>query len=112
MAADYVIMPSRQEGMPNVVMEGMALGKPVLAANVNGVPELMKHLKTGYIFEPLKVEAIAEAMNYAIDNHATETALSWGALAKRHVAENFTVESMLDKLENYFYKRINASTRK
>ena len=52
MAADYVVMPSRQEGMPNVVMEGMALGKPVLAANVNGVPELMKHLKTGYIFEP------------------------------------------------------------
>lgn len=112
MAADYVIMPSRQEGMPNVVMEGMALGKPVLAANVNGVPELMKHLKTGYIFEPLKVEAIAEAMNYAIDNHATETALNWGALAKRHVAENFTVESMLDKLENYFYQCINASSRK
>ena len=51
-------------------------------------------------------------MNYAIDNHATETALNWGALAKRHVAENFTVESMLDKLENYFYQRINASSRK
>ena len=50
-------------------------------------------------------------MNYAIDNHATETALNWGALAK-HVAENFTIEKMLDKLENYFYQRINASSRK
>ena len=51
-------------------------------------------------------------MKYVIDNHATETVLSWGPIAKKHVAENFTVESMLDKLENCFYKQINAFNRK
>ena len=110
--ADYVIMPSRQEGMPNVVMEGMALGRPVLAANVNGVPELMKHLSTGYIFEPFKVESIVEAMNYALDNHGKEKILNWGMVAKKHVAENFTIDKMIDRLENYFFEQINASDRK
>ena len=56
-SCDFVIMPSRQEGMPNVVMESMALGKPVLAANVNGVPELIQHEISGYIFEPYKIDA-------------------------------------------------------
>lgn len=111
-AADFVIMPSRQEGMPNVVMEGMALGRPVLAANVNGVPELMEHMKTGYIFEPLSVNAITQAIEFAIENHKSDKMANWCLAAKNHIAQNFTVEKMVDKLEDYFHYHYNLENRK
>jgi len=111
LAADYIIMPSRQEGMPNVVMEGMALGRPVLAANVNGVPELMEHLKTGYIFEPFNVDAIVKTIEFVLDKHDSEEILDWGSVAKKHIADNFTIDHMLDKLEEYFYHQHSLNHR-
>jgi len=97
--------------MPNVVMEGMALGRPVLAANVNGVPELMEHLKTGYIFEPFNVDAIVNAIEFALDKHGSEEIIDWGSMAKRHIAANFTIDHMLDRLEEYFYQQYSLNRR-
>ena len=111
-SADFVIMPSRQEGMPNVVMEGMALGRPVFAANVNGVPELMDHMKTGYIFEPLDVDAISQAIEFAIENYKSEKISNWCITAKEHIAKNFTIEKMLDNLEDYFHYQYTLNNRK
>ncbi len=110
-ASDYVIMPSRQEGMPNVVMESMALGKSVLAAKVNGVPELMDHNRTGYIFDPMKVKPILDAMNFVLDNHGSEKIINWGLLAKDHIKNNFRLDKMIDHLESYFYDQYAQSYR-
>ena len=110
-SSDFVIMPSRQEGMPNVVMESMALGKPVLAANVNGVPELIDHCINGYIFDPMNIDAIEDAMKYAIKNHKSEVVENWGKQAKSHVQLNFTIDKMLDNLEEYFYFKCENSIR-
>ena len=108
-AADYVIMPSRQEGMPNVVMESMALGKSVLAAKVNGVSELMDHNKNGFIFEPMEVKPIVDAMNFVLDNHGSEKITNWGLLAKDHIKNNFRLDKMIDHLESYFYDQYAQS---
>ena len=110
-ASDYVIMPSRQEGMPNVVMESMALGKSVLAAKVNGVSELMDHNRTGYIFDPMKVKPILDAMNFVLDNHGSEKIINWGLLAKDHIKNNFRLDKMIDHLESYFYDQYAQSYR-
>ena len=110
-AADYVIMPSRQEGMPNVVMESMALGKSVLAAKVNGVSELMDHNKNGFIFEPMEVKPIVDAMNFVLDNHGSEKITNWGLLAKDHIKNNFRLDKMIDHLESYFYDQYAQSYR-
>ena len=111
-SCDFVIMPSRQEGMPNVVMESMALGKPVLAAKVNGVPELIDHKISGFIFEPFKIDAIRNAMNYAMKNKNSDFLKNWGTKAQDHVKKNFTIDIMLDNLESYFREKINNSIRK
>ena len=110
-SADYILMPSRQEGMPNVVMEGMALGKLVLAANVNGVPELMSHLKTGYIFKPFQVESIKRAVQFALNNYGSQLVSDLGAEARDHVLNNFTVDIMLDNLESYFLDQMQREYR-
>ena len=48
--ARCLLLTSRTEGCPNVVLEAMALGIPVIAANTGGVPDLVVHGQTGYLF--------------------------------------------------------------
>ena len=104
-------MPSPHDGLPDVAMESIALGKPVIASNVNGVSELIDHRKTGYILPSLSIEAISNAIKFAIDNHGSGEIQNWGVAAKHHIATNFTLPKMLDQLESYFYSQINFRFR-
>ena len=53
-------MTSRSEGIPLVLMEAMARGKPVLAPAITGIPELVISGKTGFLYEPGSVENFVE----------------------------------------------------
>jgi glycosyltransferase involved in cell wall biosynthesis len=57
--ARVLVLPSFQEGQPNVVMEAMARGIPVIASRVGGVPDLVRHGDTGFLIEPGDIGAIA-----------------------------------------------------
>lgn len=48
-ALDVLVLPSRSEGLPNVILEAMALGIPVVATAAGGTPELVRHGETGYL---------------------------------------------------------------
>ena len=74
-------MPSPHDGLPDVAMESIALGKPVIASNVNGVSELIDHRKTGYILPSLSIETISNAIKFAIDNHGSKEIQNWGVAA-------------------------------
>jgi glycosyltransferase involved in cell wall biosynthesis len=65
---DLFVLSSILEGMPNVVMEAMAMHKPVVATNVNGVGELMVDGKTGFIVPPKDPEALAAAIAKVLDH--------------------------------------------
>jgi glycosyltransferase involved in cell wall biosynthesis len=56
--ARVLVLPSLQEGQPNVVMEAMARGVPVIASRVGGVPDLVRHGDTGFLIEPGDIGAI------------------------------------------------------
>jgi len=58
-ACDALVLPSRWEGMPNVVLEAMAAGRPVVATRVEGVSELVTDRETGLLVEPGSIEALA-----------------------------------------------------
>lgn len=49
-ACDCMVLPSREEALPLVLLEGMALEKPCVASDVNGIPELVEHGTTGLLF--------------------------------------------------------------
>jgi colanic acid/amylovoran biosynthesis glycosyltransferase len=51
-AADLVVLTSKSEGIPLVLMEAMARGKIVLAPRITGIPELVIHGKTGFLYTP------------------------------------------------------------
>ncbi|PKO70029.1 MAG: colanic acid biosynthesis glycosyltransferase WcaL [Betaproteobacteria bacterium HGW-Betaproteobacteria-16] len=57
-----LILPSFAEGLPVVIMESLALGRPVIASWVSGVPELVKDGQTGWLVPAGDVPSLAEAM--------------------------------------------------
>jgi glycosyltransferase involved in cell wall biosynthesis len=58
-AADVLVIPSRQDNLPNTGVEALACGTPVLAFNVGGLPDIVAHEKTGWLAEPFDAESLA-----------------------------------------------------
>jgi len=65
-AADVVTLPSYMEGCPNVVLEALACGRPVVATNVGGIPEILSE-KCGRLVPPRDSRALASALTSALD---------------------------------------------
>ena len=57
------LLPSDRDGIPNVLVEAMAAGAPVVATNVSGIPELVEHEVNGLLVEPEDPEALADALS-------------------------------------------------
>jgi glycosyltransferase involved in cell wall biosynthesis len=62
-ACDLLVNPSLTEGTPNVVLEAMALGTPVIATGVGGVPDLVEHLTSGILVAPGDSSVLAGAIH-------------------------------------------------
>lgn len=89
-AIDLFCLPSRQEGCPNVVLESLASGRPVVATRVGGVPEILND-ETGIIVPPEQPAALAEALRSALGRkwdpeslRASVEFLSWDAVGRRY----------------------------
>lgn len=67
-AVDVLVLPSRSEGLGEVLLEAMASGKPVVATNVGGIPELVKNFENGIIVEPENPSELAEAIISILSN--------------------------------------------
>jgi glycosyltransferase involved in cell wall biosynthesis len=61
-ASDVVTLPSWAEGTPNVLIEALACGRPVVATNVGGIPDLVREPLQGELVSPRNVTALAEAL--------------------------------------------------
>jgi glycosyltransferase involved in cell wall biosynthesis len=92
-ASDIFILPSLQEGFPTVIPEAMACGKPIVATNVGGVPEVITHNDLGILVNPGDSEELASAILEAIERkwnpevilkHAEK--YSWSNLAEQIVS--------------------------
>lgn len=89
-------VPSLSEGLPRVILEAMALGKPVIASRVGGIPELVKDGETGFLTEPTDSEQLAEKLRVLLADKAL--AIEMGGRARQMVAEQFSNQRYL---ENY-----------
>jgi glycosyltransferase involved in cell wall biosynthesis len=61
-ASDVVILPSRSEALPRCILEAMALGTPVIASDVDGIPEMIEHEHSGLLFPSSESERLVEAL--------------------------------------------------
>ena len=65
-AARALVLPSFAEGLPVVIMEAMALGRPVIATSIAGIPELVEPGRSGWLVPAGAVEPLVEAMAEAL----------------------------------------------
>jgi glycosyltransferase involved in cell wall biosynthesis len=83
-AADVLVLPSLNEGLPRVILEAMATGLPVVATWVGGIPELVMDGRTGLLVRPGDEGALADAVCRVLAD--PDLAEAWGQ-AGREVAE-------------------------
>jgi glycosyltransferase involved in cell wall biosynthesis len=92
-AADVVVLPSLSEGFPFVLLEALAMGCPVVASRVNGVPELIEDHKTGLLVPPRDPQALAAAIQEILSDPTAASEM--GAVGRAVVRERFTVDRMV-----------------
>lgn len=94
-AADVVVLPSLSEGFPFVVLEALAMAKPVVATKVNGVPEIIEDGRTGLLVPPRDIRALESSIRRILRD--PDEAARMGRAGQARVAAHFTVERMLQE---------------
>jgi glycosyltransferase involved in cell wall biosynthesis len=104
--ADLVVLTSRSEGIPLVLMEAMARGKPVLAPAITGIPELVTDGKNGFLYSPGSLEDFVTRTVLIYESLATLGDL--GRAARQQVLQHFNREKNLEAFSELFLIRINS----
>lgn len=89
-SASVLILPSLSEGVPKVLLEAMAVGLPVVASNVGGIPDLVKHGVTGLLVSPGCVQDLASAIRCLMEDPGLQSRLGQNAW---RAARRYTVET-------------------
>jgi glycosyltransferase involved in cell wall biosynthesis len=107
-AARAVVVPSEwYENAPLSVLEAYALGKPVIAADIGGLPELVVDGRTGWIFESGSIESLATCLR-AVADMADRRVGSAGAVAREYVVDEFSPDRYRNTMTD-LYARLGAS---
>ncbi len=100
--ADAIILPSYREGIPLSLIEGAAMGKPLIATDVPGCREVVRHGETGYLVPPRDAGALAEAIAALASDLPRAEAM--GRAARTDVEQRFSAsvvtESVITEYEH------------
>ena len=96
---DIFVLPSLNEGMGRVLVEAMATGKPIVASNVGGIPDLVKHNHNGLLVPPGDEKALAASIKQLLDD--PEKAKLMGQRGRERCRQ-FSLEGMVAKLDNLY----------
>src|SRR6185436_17278763 len=89
-AMNVILLASRHEGLPNVLLEAQSLGVPVVAPDVGGMSEVVEHGVTGWVIPNADASALAERLAFCLSDQAwRDTAVEAGP---RFVRERFGIE--------------------
>jgi glycosyltransferase involved in cell wall biosynthesis len=95
----YILESGDRDGIPNVLMEAMAVGLPVVATNVSGIPELIEHDRSGLLVPPRDEAALAGVLQRLLDPaHGPALRASLGSGGRRRVVEHFDADSHLERM--------------
>lgn len=89
-----------RDGIPNVILEAMAMGLPVVSTRHSGIPEVVEDGCNGLLVPPAAERPLAEALARLLDDG--ESRLKYGMKGRETIIESFTVESNVNKLLREF----------
>ena len=99
-SADAVVLPSLREGLSNVILEAMMAGRPVIASNVGGNPELVEHGVTGTLFANDEDEVLADAIATLAANPRTRERM--GHTARRRAVDRYSIGAMVGAMQRHY----------
>jgi glycosyltransferase involved in cell wall biosynthesis len=99
---DVVLMPSRHEGMPLSLLEALALGKPVVAAAVGGIPEVLRDQEQGVLVPPENPLLLADAALALLAQPARAREL--GAQARQRVLRDFSHTRLAENVAALYHR--------
>lgn len=106
---DVLILPSvAYEDFPNVVLEAMALAKPVISSRLAGVPEQVVDGESGFLVAPRNVEQLALAITELLNN--AQLRIQMGHAAASRFEKNFTAEIAIKNYQNLYNSLIEKET--
>lgn len=104
---DVVIHPSyANEGIPQVILQALAMKKPVIASNIDCINEVITHNKTGILIKPKSVDDIVESILNLYSNEKLRFTLAENG--RKLVEENYSQEKMMEKIENVYQKLLSG----
>ncbi len=104
---DIFVLPSLWEGLPYVLVEAAALGKPIVATAIDGVTEVIQDGKTGLLVPPANPERLAEALaRFLLDGGL---AARLGREAQASIPPNFRLERMIRQHQSLYHRLLGTS---
>ncbi|MDG5816781.1 glycosyltransferase family 4 protein [Chitinispirillales bacterium ANBcel5] len=106
--SDILVLPSRSEGFPRVVLESQAMQRPVVAYDVGGVSEALKVNKSGYVCDYGDIEGLAHKVTNLLFNESLKK--SFGKCGREFVLENFNLTRLAQRHESFYLKAMKESS--
>ena len=104
---DVLVLPSLSEGIPMVLLEALALARPVVASRVGGIPEVVEDRVTGWLVAAGREAELAEACMALMDDY--ELAEKLGLAGQQRVRERFSVRYMAEEVADVYRSLIKTT---
>lgn len=106
---DIFVLPTLQESLPQSVMQAMAMGKPVIATRVGGVPEVVEDGVSGILVESENPNALSDGIISLLKNK--ERMKKMGDAGRKIVEGKYSVEAMVERMYNFYESLIRERKR-
>jgi|Deesub1362A_J573_1020465.scaffolds.fasta_scaffold00057_167 glycosyltransferase involved in cell wall biosynthesis len=94
-----LVLPSLVESMPNVILEAMSYGLPVISTRVGGIPEIIKHEETGFIVDPRDVDNLARYIEILLKDEKLREIMRKNCLRE---IKKYSWEAFIEKVEKAY----------
>jgi glycosyltransferase involved in cell wall biosynthesis len=94
-ASDMVVLPSIVDLDPQVLLEAMAMGKPVISTRVGAIPWRITDGKSGFVIDPASEQQLAEKIKYLVENPVERKRM--GDNGRKIVCEEYSAEKMAER---------------
>jgi glycosyltransferase involved in cell wall biosynthesis len=97
---DVAVLPSFFEGMGRVLLEAMAMEKPVVASRVGGIPDLVKHRQNGLLIKPGDVAGLTDALEKVLSDSVLSSKM--GKEGRKRIQEQFSSDIMVQSIDRVY----------
>ena len=101
-AADVMVVPSRQDNLPNTAVEAQACGTPVVSFDIGGLPDIIEHQKTGYLAKAFDTRDLANGITWVLQQDGSN---KLGNNARERAVEKFS-EKKISEAYLDIYKKL------